>query len=148
MTNVSQFWLALGPAKLGHRTWPRKKLPVPDGRAGQPASQSHRQPLWVNIYHFVCIDPKKPSQRAILGTQQSWQAVAASGVELQTLKLAVMAQDGPNEMPVRYKKTYGNDAPLHYHRNSACRPAHMSVPHSFSKKTEANRYSILYKKTH
>ena len=106
MTNVSQFWLALGPVKFGHRTWPRKNLPVPDGRAGQLASQPHRQPLWVNIYHFVCIDPKGPSQRAILGTQRSWQAVAASGVGLRTLKLADIAQDGPNEMPVYNKKKH------------------------------------------
>ena len=130
------------------RTFEKNVYPInkPKLRKHQKTFFLDGPPPCVNIYHFLCIGPGGPSQRAILGTQRSWQAVAASGVELQTLKLAVMAQDGPNEMPVRYKKTYGNDAPLHYHRNSACRPAHMSVPHSFSKKTEGNRYSILYKK--
>ena len=84
---------------------------------------------------FPVYRSRGPSQRAILGTQRSWQAVAASGVGLRTLKLAVIARDGPNEMPVDNKtKTYGDDPPLYHHRSSACRQANVSVPHLGEKK--------------
>ena len=118
-------------------TFEKKIYPINNPRLRNSRGDffSDRRPLQVNIYHFVCIGPEGPSQRAILGAQRSWQAIAASGVGLRTLKLAVMARDGPNEMPVdNKKKTYGDDPPLYHHRSSACRQANVSVPHSSQKK--------------
>ena len=56
---------------------------------------------------------------------------------------AVIAPDGPNEMPVDNKtKTYGDDPPLYHHRSSACHQANVSAPHSGKKKNlEGGRYS-------
>ena len=41
------------------------------------------------------------------------------------------------------KKTYGDDLPLYYHRNSACRQANVSVPHSGKKKSGRGSPNML-----
>ena len=91
------------------RTFEKKLYPInnPKLRKHQKSFFLDGPPPCVNIYHFLCIGPGGRSQRAILGTQRSWRAVAASGVGLRTLKLAAIAQDYPEEKPVDLNKRTG-----------------------------------------
>ena len=91
------------------RTFEKKLYPInnPKLRKHQKSFFLDGPPPCVNIYHFLCIGPGGRSQRAILGTQRSWRAVAASGVGPRTLKLAAIAQDYPEEKPVDLNKRTG-----------------------------------------